>query len=129
MSRPSPLPPSLERMLRDLGQTEIDFVVSSANGTFIDHSEQGALEQALPDAITYTAKPALGESVGASGLWQVIVGAKALRQGKLPPVLHADSKMALRLSSPDTSVRGARRAIVLSSGLNQQIAGLRLAIQ
>src|SRR5581483_2829591 len=117
----------LERMLRDLGETEIDFVVSSANGTFIDQSEERAIQQTVPDAITYTPKPALGESVGASGLWQVIVGAQPLRQGNLPPVLHADSSTALRLSSPHTSVRGARRAIVLSSGLNQQVAGLRLA--
>ena len=77
-------------MLRDLSQTEIDFVISSANGTFIDQAEQVALEQVIPDAIAYTAKPALGESVGASGLWQVIVGAQALRHGELPPVLHAD---------------------------------------
>ena len=117
----------LERILRDLGKTQIDFVVSSANGTFIDESEERAMKQTLPDAIIYTPKPALGESVGASGLWQVIVGVQALRQGKLPPVLHAESNTALRLSSPHTSVRGARRAILLSSGLNQQIAGLRLA--
>jgi 3-oxoacyl-(acyl-carrier-protein) synthase len=69
----------LKRIVRDLSQVEIDFVISSANGTFIDQAEQGALERVIPDAVTYTAKPALGESVGASGLWQVIVGAQALR--------------------------------------------------
>ena len=119
----------LKQILRDLSETEIDFVVSSANGTFIDQAEQGALEQVIPDAITYTAKPALGESVGASGLWQVILGAQGLRHGELPPVLHADSSISLRLSSSRMSVTGARRAIVLSSGLNQQVAGLRLAIE
>jgi 3-oxoacyl-(acyl-carrier-protein) synthase len=118
----------LERMLRDLSQTETDFAISSANGTFIDQAEQGALEQVIPNAITYTAKPALGESVGASGLWQVILGAQALRQGELPPVLHADPSISLRLSLSRMSVAGARRAIVLSSGVNQQIAGLRLAL-
>jgi 3-oxoacyl-(acyl-carrier-protein) synthase len=116
------------QMLRDLGQTEIDFVISSANGTFIDQAEQRALEQVLPDAIAYTAKPALGESVGASGLWQVIVGAQGLRYGELPPVLHADLNISLRLSLSCMSVAGARRAIVLSSGVNQQVAGVRLAI-
>jgi 3-oxoacyl-(acyl-carrier-protein) synthase len=116
------------QMLRDLGQTEIDFVISSANGTFIDQAEQRALEQVLPDAIAYTAKPALGESVGASGLWQVILGAQGLRYGELPPVLHADLKISLRLSLSCMSVAGARRAIVLSSGVNQQVAGVRLAI-
>jgi 3-oxoacyl-(acyl-carrier-protein) synthase len=116
------------QMLRDLGQTEIDFVISSANGTFIDQAEQRALEQLLPDAIAYTAKPALGESVGASGLWQVILGAQGLRHGELPPVLHADLNISLRLSRSRMSVAGARRAIVLSSGVNQQVAAVRLAI-
>jgi 3-oxoacyl-(acyl-carrier-protein) synthase len=116
------------QMLRDLGETEIDFVISSANGTFIDQAEQKALEQVLPDAIAYTAKPALGESIGASGLWQVILGAKGLRQGELPPVLHADLTIPLRLSLSRMSLAGARRAIVLSCGVNQQVAGVRLAI-
>lgn len=118
----------LVQMLRDLGQPEINFVISSANGTFIDQAEQRALEQVLPDAIAYTAKPALGESVGASGLWQVILGAQGLRHGELPPVLHADSSISLLLSRSRMSVAGARRAIVLSSGVNQQVAAVRLAI-
>ena len=118
----------LMRMVRDLSsETEADFVISSANGTFIDQAEQGALEQVIPNIITYTAKPALGESVGASGLWQVILGAQALRHGELPPVLHADPDISLRLSLSRTSVAGARRAIILNSGVNQQVAGLRLA--
>jgi len=118
----------LMQMLRDLSQPEIDFVISSANGTFIDQAEQRALEQVIPDAIAYTAKPALGESVGASGLWQVILGAQGLRHGELPPVLHADLNISFRLSLSRMSVAGARRAIVLSSGVNQQVAGVRLAI-
>jgi 3-oxoacyl-(acyl-carrier-protein) synthase len=119
----------LMQMLRDLAQPKIDFVISSANGTFIDQAEQRALEQVLPDAIAYTAKPALGESVGASGLWQVILGARGLHHGELPPVLHADLNISLRLSLSRMAVAGARRAIVLSSGLNQQVAGVRLAIR
>jgi 3-oxoacyl-(acyl-carrier-protein) synthase len=117
----------LKGILRDLNQTETDFVISSANGTFIDQAEQGALEQAIPEAVVYTAKPALGESVGASGLWQVIVGTQALRYGELPPVLHADPAVSLRLSRARLPLAGAHRAIVLSSGVNQQVAGLRLA--
>jgi 3-oxoacyl-(acyl-carrier-protein) synthase len=118
----------LKGMLRDLSRTESDFVISSANGTFIDQAEQGALEQVIPDTITYTAKPALGESVGASGLWQVILGTQALRYGELPPVLHAEPAISLRLSLSRMPVAGARRAIVLSCGVNQQVAGLQLAI-
>jgi 3-oxoacyl-(acyl-carrier-protein) synthase len=118
----------LMRMLRDLSETETDCVISSANGTFIDQAEQGALEQVIPDAITYTAKPALGESVGASGLWQVILGAQALRYGELPPVLHAERAISLRLSLSRMPLPRARRAVVLSCGLNQQVAGVRLAV-
>jgi hypothetical protein len=39
-----------------------------------------------------------------------------------------DPAIALRLSLSRTSVAGARRAIILSCGVNQQAAGLRLAI-
>jgi 3-oxoacyl-(acyl-carrier-protein) synthase len=119
----------LERILRDLRQTEIDFVVSSANGTFIDGAESRALRECIPNALVYTAKPALGESVGAAGLWQVIAAAQALRSAEIPPVLHADSSVSLRLSRSRTPVPNAQRAIVVSCGLNQQAAGLRLAIR
>src|SRR6266516_909731 len=54
----------LKRILRDLSQTEIDVVISSANGTFIDQAESKALGEVIPDAVVYTAKPAIGESVG-----------------------------------------------------------------
>ena len=118
----------LKRMLRDLNPTEADFVISSANGTFIDEAEQQALEQVIPDAIAYTAKPALGESVGASGLWQIILGAQALRYQELPPVLHADPAIPLRLARSRMAMDKARCAIVLSSGVNHQVAGSRLAI-
>ena len=119
----------LKRIVRDLSQVEVDFVISSANGTFIDQAEQGALEQVIPDAVTYAAKPALGESVGASGLWQVILGVQALRHGELPPVLHPDPAISLRLARSRMAVAGARRAVILSSGVNQQVAGLRLALR
>src|SRR3989440_1248640 len=105
----------LKRIVRDLSQVEIDFVISSANGTFIDQAEQGALEQVIPDAVTYAAKPALGESVGASGLWQVILGVQALRHGELPPVLHAHSAISLRLARSRMTVAGARPAIIFKT--------------
>jgi len=118
----------LKRILTDLGQREIDLVISSANGTFVDQAECSALEQIIPETLVYTAKPALGESIGAAGLWQVILAAQALRSAELPPVLHAPAAVTLRLSSSRTSLSEAQRAIVLSCGLNQQAAGLRLAI-
>jgi 3-oxoacyl-(acyl-carrier-protein) synthase len=119
----------LKQILSDLSQTEIDLVISSANGTFVDQAEHTALDQIVPDAIVYTGKPALGESVGAAGLWQVILAAQALRSAELPPVLHADRDISLRLSVSRTTLANPRRAIVLSCGVNQQAAGLRLAMR
>jgi len=119
----------MKRILRDLSRTEIDFVISSANGTFIDKAESRVLQQVIPDAFVYTAKPALGESVGAAGLWQVILGGQALRCGELPPLLHARRTIPLRISPARVSVAAAGRAIVLGSGVNQQVAGLRLSIR
>ena len=119
----------LNRILSDLSETQIDFVISGANGTFVDRAESEAIGEIVPDALVYTGKPALGESVGAAAVWQVIVAAQALRSAELPPVLHAHSAITMRLSHSRTSIPGARRAIVLSCGVNQQAAGLRLAIQ
>src|SRR2546422_7967312 len=56
----------LKRILRDLSQSEIDLVIGSANGTFVDQAEYGALKAGVPNAFVYTAKPALGEGVGRS---------------------------------------------------------------
>jgi len=119
----------LKRILHDLRQVEIDFVISSANGTFVDQAEFNALQEVVPNALVYTGKPALGENVGGTGLWQIIMAAQALRSKEIPPVLHADHSVDLRLSRSRTAMPGAQRAIVLSCGLNQQAAGLRMAIQ
>ena len=119
----------LKNILCDLSKVEIDLAISSANGTFIDQAESQAFHEVVPNALVYTGKPALGESVGAGGLWQIILAAQALRSKEVPPVLHADHAVGLRLSLSPTPIASARRAIVLSCGLNQQAAGLRLAIQ
>jgi len=119
----------MKRILCNLSRTKIDFVISSANGTFIDKMEGRALQKIIPDAFVYTAKPALGESAGAASLWQVILGGQALRCGELPPLLHARPTISLRSSNTRVSVAAAGRAIVLSCGVNQQVAGLRLSIR
>jgi hypothetical protein len=61
----------------------------------------------------YSPKIALGESVGASVLWQVIAAAQALKTGTLAGSgkLPVDS-----------------RALVLACGLNQQTGGLTLRL-
>jgi 3-oxoacyl-(acyl-carrier-protein) synthase len=119
----------LKRILGDLRQPEIDLIISSANGTFVDQAEFKALQEIVPNALIYTAKPALGENVGGGGLWQIMLAAQALRSKEIPPVLHADRSVHLRLSLSRTPMPSARRAIVLSCGLNQQAAGLRMAVQ
>jgi 3-oxoacyl-(acyl-carrier-protein) synthase len=101
-------------------------IIGGANGTFIDAAERGAIEKRAADSIVYSAKPALGESVGASALWQIIVAACALERKQLPPILHTPDSCTLRFPGPGNEP--CTGAIVLSCGLNQQAAGLRLRI-
>jgi len=115
----------VNRILLEL-RYEGAFVVASANGTFVDLAEAGAIRKQVPDSIVYSAKPALGESVGASALWQVIIAAQALAEKQLPPMLHVADNAGLRF--PGAPNRTGSSAIVSSCGLNQQAAGLRLSI-
>ncbi len=115
----------VRRILHDLAD-EHACVVASANGTFVDLAERDAIKHELPSASVYSAKPALGESVGASALWQVIAGAQALRTKRLPQMLHPPRDAGLNFPAPDEI--SCAKAIILSCGLNQQAAGLRLSI-
>ena len=119
---------SLTQVLRGLGPAGSTIVIASANGTFIDEAEAHAVSKALPKAIVYTPKIALGESVGAGSLWQVIVAAQALSTGRLPPLLHVTSDVPFRIPTSSVNTTESECAIVLSCGLNQQVAGLRLSI-
>lgn len=114
----------IRRILHSLAD-EHACVVGSANGTFVDLAEREAVEHELPSAFVYSPKAALGESVGASAIWQVITGTQALRRKRLPQMLHSNGHGGL--SFPTGEVLCAK-AIVLSCGLNQQAAGLRLSI-
>ena len=106
--------------------SDIGGVVASANGTFVDLAERDAIKRELPSALVYSAKPALGESVGASALWQTIAGAQALRTKRLPLMPHSPQHVGLNFPTP--SEMSCAKAIILSCGLNQQVAGLRLSI-
>lgn len=99
-------------------------LIASANGTFVDLAERAATAQVAPKASVYSFKPAFGESVGASAIWQVIVAAEALLTGSLPPFLHLEE------GDPFASaiVEASKTAIVSSCGMNQQVAGLRLSV-
>jgi 3-oxoacyl-(acyl-carrier-protein) synthase len=113
----------VNRILHDL-RDENACIVASANGTFVDLAERAAIQKEMPRSVVYSPKPALGESVGASAIWQVVVAAKALEEKRLPPMPHAHEDAGLRVGTTEIG----SSAIVLSCGLNQQAAGLRLSI-
>jgi 3-oxoacyl-[acyl-carrier-protein] synthase II len=116
----------VSRVISDLDDGQTEIVVSSANGTFVDLEESAALIAAMPEATVYTPKGALGESVGASAIWQVIVAGQALRTNRLPP-LHMSSEQRLRTPGASAKTVSGCRAVVLSCSLNHQINGLRLS--
>lgn len=111
----------LKRIVAELATSDTRIAMTSANGTFIDILEADAVAATMSAAVTYSAKPALGESVGASALWQVIAAARAVQTKQLPALLHSDRNAGR--SRADISFG---RALVLTCGLNQQAAGLRL---
>ncbi|MDP9254238.1 MAG: hypothetical protein M3O66_04795, partial [Verrucomicrobiota bacterium] len=117
----------LGQVFSEFCSDEGDILIGSANGTFIDLAEQKAVLEVLPGCLIYTIKSALGESVGASAIWQVIAGAQALLTRQLPPVLHCALRSSLRISTTKISDAAIQHAIISTCGLNQQIAGLRLS--
>ena len=119
---------SLQRVVTELAAPETEIVIASANGTFIDDAEERVIAEVLPAASIYSVKPALGESVGASAPWQVIVAAQALRTRRLPPLLHVGRDILCRVPASPVNAIDSRRALVTSCGLNQQVAGIRLSI-
>ncbi len=125
-SRQSELVRELETIgaaLQDEGATDV--LVASANGTFMDAAERAVAAKHFPEAAVYTAKPALGESVAAGAIWQVICAAQALRTQELPPLLHAPADLGLT-TARNPKAKPWPRAIVTTCGLNQQVAGLAL---
>ena len=103
-----------------------DIIVASANGTFVDAAERAAILRHSPMARVYTPKAALGEGVGAGGIWQVVAAAHALKVQELPPVPHAATAADVRVQAAAETNIASRRAIVSACGMNQQVAGLSL---
>jgi 3-oxoacyl-(acyl-carrier-protein) synthase len=118
---------ALEKVFAELAEVEVDLVVASANGTFIDAAEYAAALRNCPGAKVYAMKQALGESVGASSLWQTICGAQCLRSRTAPPGSGQIPESDGRVSTAPKSDGQLRRAVISVCGLNQQVAGLRLA--
>ena len=108
----------VEKVFAELCATPPELVAASANGTFIDEAERAAVLAYCPKAKVYAVKGALGDSVGASSLWQTIGAAQALITQQLPA----------RADSTPASGGALRTAVVSTCGLNQQVAGLRLGL-
>ena len=104
---------AVQQVFSDLSASPPDLISASANGTFIDAAERAAIEEHSPNAKVYAVKQALGESVGASSLWQTIAASQALLSQQLP-------------GDPETC--RFQRALISTCGLNQQAAGLRISI-
>jgi 3-oxoacyl-(acyl-carrier-protein) synthase len=103
----------VDAVFADLCAESPDLVAASANGTFVDAAEQDAISKHSPNARVYAVKGPLGESVGASSLWQTICGAQALITQRVPGFTEPVS---------------LHSAVVSTCGLNQQVAGIRLTI-
>ena len=107
----------VDKVFGELCTPPPDFIAASANGTFIDAAEETAIRAHSPNAKVYAVKGALGDSIGASSLWQTICAAQSLAAGQLPPIRPAGE-----------GAGAPERAVVSTCGLNQQVAGLRLGL-
>lgn len=106
--RRAELPGKLRRILNNLGWTSRSCCIGSANGTFIDRAEESVFGK---EGLVYSPKTAMGDAMGAAGLWQTIVAAQVLQTRTLPG--------SAKRCDPG-------RVFVLACGVNQQIAGLAL---
>ena len=113
-NRRNELPALLSNILSRISQPNADALVTSANGTFIDRAEQQAIASVGGNTQVFAPKVLLGESVGASALWQTIAAAQILLTQQMP--------------GSATQTTRFTNVAVLTSGLNQQAAGLRLAV-
>jgi len=95
---------------------QVDLIVASANGTFVDQAEATAVAEAFPGVPVTYPKAAFGEALGASALLQTIVAALALQKNEAPG-----------LSGEARERETFRKVAVPVIGLNQQAAGLILS--
>jgi 3-oxoacyl-(acyl-carrier-protein) synthase len=101
-----------------------DCVICSANGTFVDQIEEGVLREFLPTTLVYSYKPALGEALGASALFQTVFAALALRHQTVPGTRHGGHRLPCLARASRTMK--LRRALVTVIGFNQQVNALLL---
>jgi 3-oxoacyl-(acyl-carrier-protein) synthase len=107
----------VDKVFAELCATSPDFVAASANGTFIDAAEEGAIRKHCPKARVFAVKGAMGDSVGASSFWQTICAAQCLTSGQIPHIHPAPGE-----------TEAPKSTVVSTCGLSQQVAGLRLGL-
>jgi 3-oxoacyl-(acyl-carrier-protein) synthase len=101
-----------------------DCIVSSANGTFADRIEAQVFRELLPETPVYAYKPALGEALGASSVFQTVLASLSIRHQTIPGTLHAGDRLpALCRESRPMKIG---RALVPAIGFNQQANSLLL---
>jgi 3-oxoacyl-(acyl-carrier-protein) synthase len=103
-----------------------EMIVSSANGTFADEVERRVFSEYYPSVPVFAPKPAVGEALGASALFQVAVAGLALRHQLLPGTLAAGPK--LPSVNRETRSVSASHALVTSVGFNHQVNALKLCL-
>lgn len=116
----------IDKIFVELCEGGIDLVIASANGTFIDTAEYAAIGRYCPTARVYAVKGAVGESIGASGLWQTICGVLSLRTQMMPSNFTCGPQNEGRLPRTTKSPKHLQRVLVSVCGMNQQTGGLRL---
>jgi 3-oxoacyl-[acyl-carrier-protein] synthase II len=118
-----------EALLREMDASSAGGIVSSANGTFIDAAEAAALSRVTRTAPSYVATPSLGEGIGASGLWQVIIASQAACQRRLPRTRHIPMENSFHGEGSPSEPLENGEIVVLTCGLNQQLSALRLCAE
>jgi 3-oxoacyl-[acyl-carrier-protein] synthase II len=101
-------------------------ILCSANGTFADRAEEIVLRQTFSSVPVYSHKPAIGDSLGASGVLNIVLAAMTLEQQMLPPTLHSGGRLE-SVTQEQTKIDGTE-VLVSSVGFNQQANAALLAL-
>jgi 3-oxoacyl-[acyl-carrier-protein] synthase II len=103
---------------------DIDFISAHGTGTsYNDEMEMRAFRALFSDTTppVYSVKGAVGHTMGAAGLLEIIIALKALQASTVPPTVNlllADDDARGWVSSEPIPLQRARRALVTNSGFS-----------
>jgi 3-oxoacyl-(acyl-carrier-protein) synthase len=101
-------------------------ILCSANGTFADRAEEIVFRETFGSVSVYGHKPAIGDSLGASGVLNIVLATLTLEQQILPPTLHSGGRLE-SVTREKTKIDGTE-VLVTSVGFNHQANAALLAI-